>query len=138
MHGMSIRQTTQEDTARKHEEEIQQERNSLKTERLFPGDLVSVDHFIYSEKGRLIHTYGKEAPDEKFSGGCIFVDHASGYIHVELQQAVNSHQTLQAKDSFEAFCSEFGVIVKDYLTDNGSAFRSTEFEEKLKEFHQHI
>jgi hypothetical protein len=59
-----------------------------------------VDHFVCSTKGRLFHTKGKELERDKFSGGCIFVDHASGYIHVEMQTHLNTHETLKAKEKF--------------------------------------
>ena len=32
-----------------------------------------------------------------YMGGCIFIDHASGYIHVEHQVGLNTHVTLKAK-----------------------------------------
>ena len=117
---------------------IPEEQDALKKDKTFPGQRVSADHFHCNPKGRLIHTYGKESKDQKFSGGCIFVDHASGYVHVELQQALNSHQTLQAKKGFESFCNEHGVVVQEYLTDNGTAFRNADFTAHLEQFHQTI
>ena len=58
---------------------------ALKTDDLFPGSKISVDHFVSNPPGRLLNTYGKEKVDDKYKGGCIFVDHATGYTHVELQ-----------------------------------------------------
>ena len=37
---------------------------------------------------------------DKYQGGCIFVDHASEYVHVELQVRLNTHETLHAKEEF--------------------------------------
>jgi hypothetical protein len=109
---------------------------ALKVDKMFPGDEVSVDHFFSSAKGRLLHTYGKESEDKKYMGGCIMVDHSSGLIHVELQTHLNSHETLNSKKEFENMCSKHGVVVKEYLSDNGKAFRNAEFTAHLEQFHQ--
>jgi hypothetical protein len=45
---------------------------------------VSVDHFEYRQRGQTFDSYGK-ATSHKYVGGCIFVDHASSYVHVEHQ-----------------------------------------------------
>jgi hypothetical protein len=109
---------------------------ALKKDKMFPGQQVSVDHFFSSSKGRLIHTYGKEAESQKYMGGCIFVDHSSGLIHGKLQTHLNSHVTLGSKKEFETMCSTYGVMVQEYLSDNGTAFRNEEFAKHLGEFHQ--
>ena len=108
----------------------------LKKDNLFPGQRVSVDHFVCSTRGRLLHTYGKEDPRLQFVGGAIFVDHASGYIFVAPQVNLNTHETLKAKDSFERHCRDFGVIVAEYLSDNGSVFTSKSYVEHLEKFQQ--
>jgi hypothetical protein len=87
---------------------------ALKVEKMFPSQMVLVDHFMSSTKGQLLHTYGKEADDEKFRGGCIFVDHSSGYIHVESH--LSSHETLGAKKEFETMSAGYGVVIQEYLT----------------------
>jgi len=96
--------------------------------RLFPGQQVSVDHFHSNPHGRLLTSFGKEAPNQKYTGGAIFVDHSSGYIDVELQSHLNSHETLNAKIAFEKRC----------LSDNGTAFRNEEYEAHLRQFHQTV
>ena len=63
--------------------------NIAKTDHLYPGSCISIDHFHCNPKGRLLNTYGKEPVEEKFTGGCIFVDHATGYTHAELQSRLN-------------------------------------------------
>jgi hypothetical protein len=73
-----------------------------------------------------------------FSGGCLFVDHASGYIHVEFQTNLNTHETLNAKENFELMCRDNGVIPQNYVSDNGAAFTSAGFTAKLREFAQII
>ena len=50
---------------------------TLKINNLRAGASVSVDHFESRLKGRTFDSYGK-ATSDKYIGGCIFVDHASG------------------------------------------------------------
>ena len=73
---------------------------------LFPGSEISVDHFICNPLGRLLHTYGKEPADAKYKGGCIFNDHSSSYMHIELQTSLNSHHTLEAKKRYDQVCAD--------------------------------
>lgn len=108
----------------------------LKADKLFPGQQVSIDHFHASSKGRLLNTFGKESTDMKYKGGCIFVDHASGYIHVELQSKLDSHQTLTAVKTYEEMCAGTGVVVQSYLSDNGTAYLNQAFYEHLSVFRQ--
>ena len=106
---------------------IESERSALKTGDLFPGSTVSVDHFACNPLGRLLNTYGKERADDKYKGGYIFVDHATGFVHVVLQVKLNTPETMEAKQEFEEVCSHHGVIPQSYITDEGSSFTSTEF-----------
>jgi hypothetical protein len=108
----------------------------MKADHLLPGQRVSVDHFVCSTKGRLTHTQGKEDPKTQYSGGAIFVDHASGYVFIKEQVHLNTHETIDAKQNFEDHCRDFGVIPQTYLTDNGSAFTSTEYTAHLQNFGQ--
>ncbi len=113
-------------------------RDALKTNDLFPGARISVDHFECNPNGRLLDTFGKERVDAKYKGGCIFVDSATGYLHVELQTKFNSHETLNAKKQFESECTKFGVVPQSYISDDGSAFENAAFEAHLQQFHQTI
>ena len=110
----------------------------LKDAHLIPGQQVSIDHFICSTKGRLFTSAGKTVDNEMYTGGCIFNDHASGYIHVEFQTHLTTHETLMAKENFELMCRDHGVIPQSYLSDNGKCFTSKEFSEKLTLFEQII
>jgi len=51
---------------------------------LRPGAQTSIDHFESRLLGQTYNSYGGPAAD-KFVCGCIFVDHASGFLHVEHQ-----------------------------------------------------
>ena len=108
----------------------------LRQGNLLPGQEISVDHFMCSQRGRLFQTRGKESDKDKYCGGCIFVDHASNYVHIEFMQAFTSHATLDAKTAFEAHCRDHGVIPAKFLTDNGSSFTSKAFVQHLNVFQQ--
>lgn len=109
-----------------------------KAGNLYPGNEVSVDHFICSSKGRLFTGRGKAPDHQLYSGGCIFVDHATGYVHVEFQKSLSSHATLESKARFEETCRDFGVIPQKFLSDNGGAFTSKAFSDHLATFNQTI
>ena len=103
----------------------------LKAENLAPGQQVSIDHFICGTKGRLFSSAGKSLNSEMFCGGCLFIDQASNFVHVEFQKHLNSHETLKAKQSFELMAMDHGVVPQSYLSDNAGCFTSKEFTERL-------
>jgi hypothetical protein len=115
---------------------VQDRAGVLRAGNLLPGSEVSVDHFVSSVKGRLFSGYDKGSDDSRYVGGCIFVDHASSYIHVECQPSLSSHETLRAKMSFERHCRDVGVVVLKYMSDNGTAFTSKDYTEHLSSFQQ--
>ena len=80
--------------------------------------------------------FGKEDSTKQFTGGAIFVDYATGYIFVEHQVHLNTHETLKGKERFEQTCRDFGVIVTEYLSDNGSIFTSSDYTTHLRDFAQ--
>jgi hypothetical protein len=115
---------------------VRERQGALKQDDLFPGQKVSVDHFICSTRGRLPHTYGKEDPKLQYSGGAIFVDHASGLLFVKHQVSMDTHTTIESKEAFEAFCRDHGVAVAEYLSDNGSSFTAQAYRQHLETFSQ--
>ena len=117
---------------------VRETADALRRDHLFPGQKVSVDHFICSTRGRLTKTKGKESENEKYSGGCIFVDHASGHIHVEMQVHVTTAETIKSKLRYEQFCRDHGVVPQEFHTDRGSVYTSDEFHRHLQTFHQKI
>jgi hypothetical protein len=72
-----------------------------------------------------------------FSGGCIFVDHASGFVHIEHQVSFTAGQTLEAKHRFERKMHNLGVTVLAYQSDNG-VFSAAEFVNEINCDNQQI
>ena len=110
----------------------------ISKDSLFPGQEVSVDHFVCSTKGRLWTSRGKSKSEDLYHGGALFVDQASKYIHVENQVSLSTHATLISKLNFERMCADVGVVVQKYLSDGGSCFTSKEFNRHLSIFRQII
>ena len=98
---------------------------------------MSADHYISRASGRLYHTKGKSDQSDMFSGGCVFIDHASGYVSIKHQVAINATETVKAKLTFEREAQSQGVVIKGYHTDNG-IFNSSEFMEELLKKQQKI
>ena len=72
-----------------------------------------------------------------FSGGCVFIDHASIYVSIKLQVAINATENVKAKLIFEREAQSQGVVIKGYHTDNG-ILNSSEFMEELFKKQQKI
>ena len=56
-----------------------------------------MNHCKVTEKGCLYTSFEKTHPDMMYSGGCIFINHTMGYIHVEHLINFTSTETIQAK-----------------------------------------
>ena len=80
---------------------------------------MSADHYISQAPGRLYHTKGKSDKSDMFSGRCVFIDHASSYVIINHQVAINATETVKAKLTFERKAQIQGVVIKGYYTDNG-------------------
>jgi hypothetical protein len=93
---------------------------------LLPGDAVSIDQYQSSVPGHLPNTKGKEALKDKYNGGTLFYDHATGHIYLENQVSLKAGETIKAKWKFEHAANTCGVIVSKYHADN-SPFGSKEF-----------
>ena len=115
---------------------VKDKQGVTKDGNLHPGQCISVDHFVCSTKGRRFDSKGKSKINDLYTGGAIFVDHASGYTWIGFQSHLNTHETLSVKESFELFCREIGVVPLQYLTDNGAAFTSKDYTQSLRTFAQ--
>ena len=72
-----------------------------------------------------------------FSGGCVFIDHDSGYVSIKHQVEINATETVKEKLTFERDDQSQGVAIKGYHTDNG-IFNSSECMEELLKKQQRI
>ena len=117
--------------------ETQKVEMSIRAEDLTPGKCVSIDHYESKVLGRLKNSKGKEASSLQNVGGTIFVDHASGFVYVSHQSAINALQTIKAKQLFEREARSCGVVINTYRGDNG-IFRSQEFRSELESRFQTI
>ena len=98
----------------------------FKKDHLLPVHMVSADNYILRAPGRIYHTKGKSYPYDIFWGGFVFIDHASGYVRIKHQVAINSTETVKEKLTFEMEDQSRGVAIKGYHTDNG-IFNASEF-----------
>ena len=73
----------------------------LNNDHLLSVQMVSTDHYILRAPGRLYHTNGKSGPSGMYSGGCVLIDHASGYMSIMHQVNINATENVKAKLTFE-------------------------------------
>ena len=106
-------------TLTKTVKDLQSRKHILSSGKLQPGDRVSLDQYQSSVRGRRYETAGKEHDKDRYCGGTIFYDHASGLIMVYHQATLSAADTLKSKRLFEMDCARSGVIIKSYHTDNG-------------------
>ena len=109
----------------------------LKNNYLVFGQQVFVDLFHFALPGHLY--YPKRHTDDKgmFHGGCIFLDHASGYIQVQYQVTFSSDETIKAKLLYKRDEANYGVYILAYHTDN-CVFTSKDFMDGLIEKYLYI
>ena len=67
----------------------------IKKDHLLPGQMVYVYHYTSRAPGRLYYTKGKSYPSDIFSGGCVFIDHTSGYVSINHQVAINATEIVR-------------------------------------------
>ncbi len=109
----------------------------LKKDDLNPGQRVSADHYQSAIPGRLYTSREGAKASDMYCGGCIFVDHSSGYIKTEHQVSLSAIDTVKGKLKYERHLAELGVRVKNYHTDNG-VFTSSYFMQCLLDKQQNI
>ena len=107
------------------------------TDKLEPGDLVFSDQYESSCPGRVFGRRGASISTQKYCGGTLFYDAASGKIRVVHQVSLSAQETVAAKMTFEREALQHGIKVKDYQTDNG-IYTSMEFLKELVENYQGI
>jgi hypothetical protein len=55
-----------------------------------------------------------------FKGGCIFIDHASSFVHLEYEIGFSGVETICAKETFEQMALSYGIVIERYLSDSGT------------------
>ena len=102
----------------------------LERDHIKPGDKISMDQYSTSTPGRLLHNRDGSR-SLKYVGGTLFVDHASGYIHIHNQVSMRAGNTLVGKRNFEAIARDCGVKLKSFHADN-HPFGAAEFMEDIE------
>ena len=72
-----------------------------------------------------------------YGGGCIFVDHATGYIHVKYQVSLSASETIAAKHAYKQHMHDMGVVVTHYHSNNG-VFAANAFVDEINKSGQMI
>ena len=98
----------------------------LKTNHLVPGACISCDRYVSPVRGRGLSGYGRNTVTHGYTGGALYVDHASGKIFHHPQTDLSATSTIHGKQLVEAAAREIGRTVKAYHSDNG-VFSSQEF-----------
>jgi hypothetical protein len=98
----------------------------LRQGHLRPGQYVSCDHFICSDHGWRLDTYGRNTKASGYVGGALYVDHASGKIFHHPQTDLSASQTIRGKQIMEKAAADLGFCIEGYHSDNG-IFASAEF-----------
>ncbi len=104
----------------------------MKKEVLQPGQLVAVDQFVCSKKGRLLTSAGRTGDSDMYCGGTIFIDLATQRIKIYHQASFSAADTVRSKQMFERDSMRHGVPIKAYQSDNG-VFTAVEFVSELEE-----
>ena len=73
----------------------------MKDGDLQPGDNIITDQYKCRIKGRLPYTKVKEDPQKMYSGGTLFVDHATGYMKIYNQVSLGSLDIVRIQDICE-------------------------------------
>ena len=115
---------------------VPQEDGGRKANTLFPGQEIAIDIFYARPRGRLLNTFGKEAADQKYKGGCIFADCATSFLHIGLLSNVSGHSTITVKEEFDKMCQNHGVVPQRFISDNGSEFVNSDFQAHLEQLQQ--
>ena len=73
------------------------------------GNFMSTDQFVCKTPGRLPSVFGRERHQNRFHGGTIYNDAASGLIWVENQISLGANETVLGKSWFDQWLWEQAV-----------------------------
>ena len=118
------------------QEAIKEKEAILAWDKYQAGDFVSMDQFVVKTPGRQLEGYGREGENNRYHGGTIFNDAATGIIWVENQITLGAGDTLIAKQTFEDWLRDTAFVeIKHIHSDNG-VFTAEEFQDDCKEKNQ--
>ena len=83
------------------------------------------------------YLWEREGQNDKYVGGTIFCDTATGLIHTAHQSTLRVGDTLRSKHAFEQMALSLGVRIRSYFGDNG-IFTATGFKADLQAKKQDI
>ena len=92
-----------------------------------------MDHFVVNTPGRLLSGYGREARHNRYHGGTIFNDAATGLIWIENQVTLGAGDTLLAKELFEQWLRNKACVEVRHLHSDNGVFTAEEFRNDCKE-----
>ena len=92
---------------------IKDRENILKADDLLPGKRFSVDHFICSTRDQLLTSAGKTKAEEMYTGGCIFVDHASVSFMLNIKKVLPLMRLSRRKTSLKTFAAVSVSLIKN-------------------------
>ena len=110
---------------------------NLSKGNLQPGDVVAMDQFEVVTRGRLFHTRGLEPIRDKYRGGTLFIDMATGYVRLFHQVTLSAAETIRSKLIYEREAKEVGNFIKSYHSDNG-VFTARTFQAELEREEQKL
>ena len=108
----------------------------LSRDRYEAGDFVSADQFVVNTPGRLLSGFGREDDRNKFHGGTIFQDAATGIIWVECQVSLGAGETVMSKVRFEEWLWEMAAAEIKHLHSDNGVFTADMFRDDCKMKHQ--
>jgi len=79
---------------------------ALRRNELTTGQTLSMDQYISTTPGRLLHTRGKESSALKYTGETHFVDHCSKLMYIYNQVSLGAGKNLVGTAFFWIHCSE--------------------------------
>jgi hypothetical protein len=100
---------------------------AIRRENLSPGECISLDQYESTVRGRLPHTYGRESQIQRYVGGTIGVDHATGYVFLRNQSTLKAGDTVRSVHEFEREALGHSVSFKSFHADN-FPFNSKDFQ----------
>ena len=116
----------------KKQSSVKEKEGILALGAMQPGEMVSTDQFVVKTPGRLPTGFGRERRENRYHGGTIFNDAATGIIWVENQVSLGAGETIQSKLKFEQWLYELCFVeVMHYRSDNG-VFTAEEFREECQ------